>query len=247
MSALGAGLGTSANSVFSLAASGADIYAGGDFTGSCNNCAYLAHWNGNAWSGVGLGLGGGSSPNVRAIVINGSNLFAGGDFTMATDTVSQKAVNGIAMFNGSVWSALPTGLPDSLKIWGMTLGADGLYVGGQFVQTSAKTVNYVIRWDGAVWQGLVKPPPGVAYTGVDNTVFALATNGADVYIGGSFLYAFGEPGNAILRWNTSDHNAYTLGNSVNGEIYAVAVNGGDVYIGGRFNSAGGVPAHNIAK
>ncbi len=246
-SALSFGMGSSANSVYALAASGADIYAGGDFTGPCNLCDYVAHWNGSAWSGIGLGLSGGTAPNVRSIVISGSSLYVGGDFTSASDTVSQKAVNGIAMFNGSVWSALSTGLPDSLKIWGMTIGADGLYVGGQFTQTSTATVNYVMRWDGAAWQALVKPPPGVAFSGVDNNVFALAASGSDVYVGGAFLNTFGEPGNAIMRWSTAAHDFYALGSSTDGNVYAVAIDGTDVYVGGTFNSAGGVAANNIAK
>jgi hypothetical protein len=246
-SALGAGLGTSASSVYALAASGADVYAGGDFTGPCFPCSYVAHWTGSAWVGVGLGMSGGSSPNVRSIVINGSNIFVGGDFTTVTDTVSQKAVNGIAMFNGSVWTALPTGLPDSLKIWGMTLGPDGLYVGGQFTATSTTTVNYVMRWDGANWNALVKPPPDVGFSGVDNNVFALATAGTDVYVGGAFLNAFGAPGNGIMRWSTAAHDFYALGGSTNGNVYAVAIDGPDVYVGGTFNSAGGVAANNIAK
>jgi hypothetical protein len=246
-SALGAGLGTSTTNVYALAASGADVYAGGDFTGPCYGCDDVAHWNGSAWSGVGLGLSGGSAPNVRAIVINGSNLFVGGDFTTASDTVSQKAVTGVAMFNGSEWSALPTGAADSLKIWGMALGADGLYVGGQFVQAGAATVNYVMRWDGAAWHALVKPPPGIAFAGVDNNVFVLAASGSDVYIGGSFLNAFGEPGNAIMRWSTAAQDFYALGSSTNGNVYAVAIDGADVYVGGTFNSAGGVAANNIAR
>ena len=246
-SAAGAGLGTSANSVYALAADGADIYAGGDFSGPCAACDYIAHWSGSTWSPVGLGLSGGSAPNVRAIVINGSNLYVGGDFTVASDTVSQKAVNGIAMYNGSQWSVLPTGLPDSLKIWGMALGADGLYVGGQFTQIGSATPNYVMRWDGAAWHALVQPPPGLTFAGVDNNVFALAASGTDVYVGGAFLNAFGEPGNAIERWSTTAQDFFALGSSTNGNVNAVAIDGTDVYVGGTFNSAGGVAAHNVAK
>ena len=246
-SAMGAGLGTSTTNVYALAASGQDVYAGGDFTGPYNATDYVAHWNGSAWSGVGLGLSGGSAPNVRAIVINGSNLFVGGDFTTATDTVSQKAVTGIAMYDGSQWSALPTGAADSLKIWGMALGADGLYVGGQFATAGGITPYYVMRWDGTNWNTLFKPSPGIMYTGVDNNVFALAASGSDVYIGGAFLNAFGEPGNAIVRWNSTAQDDFTLGSSTNGDVFAVAIDGADVYVGGRFNSAGGVAANNIAR
>ena len=89
--------------------------------------------------------------------------------------------------------------------------------------------------------------PGIAFAGVDNNVFALTASGSDVYIGGAFLYAFGQPGNGIVRWNSSVQDDYTLGNSTNGDVFAVAIDGADVYVGGEFNSAGGIPANNIAK
>src|SRR5439155_12710388 len=76
-------------SVFALAVSGSDLYAGGAFItagGVSANC--VAKWNGSSWSALGSGLRGVSYSYVYALAVSGSDLYAGGYFTTAGGRVS---------------------------------------------------------------------------------------------------------------------------------------------------------------
>ena len=90
-SALGTGIGGGfiSSGVFTLAANGTNIYAGGNFTTAggvtVNN---IAKWNGTSWSALGTGIGGGFSSDVRTLAAGGANIYAGGYFTTAGGIVS---------------------------------------------------------------------------------------------------------------------------------------------------------------
>jgi hypothetical protein len=72
-------------SVYALAASGSNVYAGGFFTNAGGIAAnYIAKWNGSSWSVLGSGMNGG----VLALALSGSELYAGGYFTTAGGKVS---------------------------------------------------------------------------------------------------------------------------------------------------------------
>ncbi|HEU4419548.1 MAG TPA: hypothetical protein VFT55_11460, partial [Planctomycetota bacterium] len=86
-----------------------DLVAGGYFTAaggvSANN---IARWNGTSWSALGSGLSGGAfgSP-VRALaVLPNGDLVAGGEFT----TAGGVGANYVARWNGTIWSAVGSGM-----------------------------------------------------------------------------------------------------------------------------------------
>ena len=60
--------------------------------------------------------------------------------------------------------------------------ADGAVTGTKINQMGALT-NQVLKWDGTKWSALG--------TGINGPVFSLATDGSDVYVGGSFTLAGG--------------------------------------------------------
>lgn len=78
--------------VLALAASGSDLYAGGEFTTAGGSAANnIAKWNGSNWSALGSGMGStlsGTLPFVYALAVSGSDLYAGGAFTTAGGKVS---------------------------------------------------------------------------------------------------------------------------------------------------------------
>src|SRR5437867_1290142 len=89
-------------------------------------------------------------------------------------------------------------------------------------------------------------------SGMNGTVYALAVSGSDLYAGGGFTTAGGNPANYIAKWNGSDWSA--LGSGMGGgdgflgtSVSALAMSGSDVYAGGSFTMAGGRAATNIAK
>src|SRR5258708_33670733 len=85
---------------------------------------------------------------VYARALAGSNLYAGGDFTMAGGI----AVNGIARWDGTNWSALGSGM--DADVLALALSGSGLYAGGKFTTAGGSTGNGIAKGDGGRWAGL---------------------------------------------------------------------------------------------
>ena len=209
-----------------------NIFAGGSFTtaGSVNE-AYLARWDGTAWSALGSGVDG----EVHCLVCDGEgNLYVGGDFT----TAGGVAANKIAKWDGNAWSPLGTGMNNEVQALARD-GGGNLYAGGYFTTAGGVTVNGIAKWDGAAWSALG--------TGVNGQVYAMVCDGSgNIYTGGSFTTAGGVTVNRIGRWDGSAWSA--LGTGMNVTVEALALDGsGNLYAGGYFTTAGGLTAWHIAK
>lgn len=99
-------------------------------------------------------------------------------------------------------------------------------------------MNSIAKWNGSLWSTLGN--------GLSGCVRAIATNGTDVYAGGSFTFSGPLTVNGIAKWNGSTWSP--LGSGLGfGRAYALALNGNDLYVGGMFFEAGGVSAQNIAR
>jgi hypothetical protein len=120
---------------------GSALFAGGGFTiagGLLVN--RIAKWNGARWSALagGVDAGGGTYPLVASLAVHddgsGRALFVGGAFTTAGGTFA----NHLAKWNGSIWSAVSTGLGTSGTVYSLGAFDDGfdadadLYAGGDF-------------------------------------------------------------------------------------------------------------------
>lgn len=174
---------------------------------------------------------GGMDDAVFALAVSGGDLYAGGAFT----TAGGNPANYIAKWNGSVWSALGTGMNG----WVTTLAVNGsdLYAGGHFTTAGGATVNRIAKWNGSTWSALG--------TGMNDYVSALAVNGSDLYAGGKFTTAGGNAANRIAKWTGSAWSA--VGSGTNDIVYALATNGSELYAGGNFTIAGGASAKYIAR
>jgi hypothetical protein len=190
-SALGSGLsGDPAYeaSVYALAVSGSDVYAGGNFTNAGGIAAkYIAKWNGTNWSALASGL----SATVSALAVSGSDLYVGGSFTNAGGI----AADYIAKWDGSSWSPLGSGLGG--EVLALALSGSNVYAGGYFTTERGHVANYVAKWDGSSWtplgSGIGSDP------GTQPYVNALAVSGSDLYVGGLFSLAGGKVSGNIAR------------------------------------------------
>lgn len=82
-------------------------------------------------------------------------------------------------------------------------------------------------------------------TNLSPYVTSLTTSGSDLYAGGLFTTAGGNPANRIAKW---DGNTWTgLGSGVNNAVLALAAIGTNLYAGGNFAIAGGATIGPIAR
>jgi hypothetical protein len=258
--------------VTAIADSGGDVYAGGYFTVVCfdSMCArssyvnHIAKWNSDGWSGLANGL----SFASFALAVNGEDVYVGGAFYGVCGNIAcftgQTPVNYVARWNGSTWSAVGHGLNNT--VYALVVSGSDLYAGGTFTEVCGNETCdsgntpalHIAKWNGSEWSGLGD--------GLDDSVYALAVSGSDLYVGGDFTQICGDaacsdgntPANHVAKWNGSSWSV--LGNGVSKQtgriaVKALAVNGSDVYVGGGFkevcgNSAcnsGNTTANYIAK
>jgi hypothetical protein len=205
---------------------GEALYAGGDFTSAAGGTVQanrIARWNGASWSSLGTGaangVGGVSSPTVRALTVfddgsgGGEALYAGGDFTSAAGGTVQ--ANRIARWNGTSWSSLGTGSANGVNdlVRALTVFDDGLgggkalYAGGRFTSAGGLSTSRIARWDGAGWSAFAS---GMALSGspfssgmlpeVDVLVSFPEGFLPRLFVGGNFTSAGGVASIGIAKW-----------------------------------------------
>jgi len=240
--------------VAAIAVLGANVYVGGDFSyadGGEVATSYIAKWSGTTWTALGSGLNEGTDYYVNALAVNGTTLFVGGGFT--TVAGSTLTVNNIAKWDGANWSGLSQngtdGTVNALVMMGTTL-----FVGGSFttVNNGAVTVNYVAKWTGSAWSSL----GSLTDVGTSDEVFALAVNGTNLYVAGTFDFVAGTTlaANNIAKWDGMQWSL--LGVTPNDGVgvadvdyvYTLAIFNNNLIVGGDFTViAGSTNANYIAK
>ena len=215
----------------SVAANG-DIYLGGNFTtvNSVANTAYIAKWNGSAWTALATGL----SSYVNDIVqgIDGT-IYVGGNFLNAG---GDGDADYIAKWNGSAFVHVGAAAATNGSIQAMAVAPNGdIYVTGGFTTIGGVSANHIARFDGTTWY-----PLGTGLSGGGSGWgwgIAIKENG-NVYITGDFTSANGVTCNNIAVWNGSTF--IPLGTGLNGVGYVVSFDyAGNLYCGGVFTTAGG--------
>jgi uncharacterized delta-60 repeat protein len=228
--------------VESLVVSGTTLYVGGRFLNAGGTAAsHVARWNGTSWSALGAGIVDGANVFVNALALIGSNLYVGGQFTVAGSATTTN----VARWDGTNWHALGIGTNEGVNSMVLAFGVRGtdLYLGGGFSMAGSVDAYRVAKWNGTTWSSL---GTGAANgTGTTGIVEALVVNSTDVYVGGTFATAGGNPANNVARWNGSTWSS--LGTGTDGRVQALTLNGTDLYAGGEFTQAGGVAASRIAK
>jgi trimeric autotransporter adhesin len=245
--------------VDALALNGNVLYVGGIFTTAHNgSTAVTAHdvaaWDTQTgtWSALGSGIAAGSTcgfcfVRVEALAVSGSTVYAAGSFGKAGSV----AVNSIAAWNGSAWSALGKGLwscsacspvqPGDVSA--LAVSGSTLYAGGSFDHAGTVAAGDIARWDigSAAWSALGS---GVV-PGYLGGVFALAVNGTSLIVAGDFTKAGPVAVNSIAVWSGSAWSAIdgagsgvtdgTGSTASEGRVDALLVSGTTLYAGGAFD------------
>lgn len=186
--------------------------------------------SGEIWldDGTGLRKIGSFDGLVRRMAWYQNKLWVGGWMSVAATT----PIQGLAIWNGTAWSAAPGG-----KVTGFVyeLEPDGanLLVGGSFTGIGGTTAKNAASYNGTAWTSLSFP---------NTAIYALARDANNVlYAGGTFGDQFGTTGGIARRTgNTWQLLAGGLQNRfIVGVATDLAVNAGSLYVTGCFHSAGG--------
>ena len=190
--------------VYALAADSlGTLYAGGNFGNLAKLPAadYVAAYRSGAWQALGAGAGpsgGAVTGMVRSLAASGSSLYVGTD---ALDVAGIAQADHVARWDSSAgtWSALGANtagtngwLPTTAYIY--ALGASGplVFAGGSFQDANGmKTADMVAFFDGTTWRPIGSD--GSKGGPLPAEVHALTVFGKDLYAGGNFTAAGGEP------------------------------------------------------
>ncbi len=214
----------------------------------------------NCWSPLGSGIGTPANPGgvFTSTVYNGNLIVAG-----AFDTVGGIPAANIAMWNGTSWSALGSGIKFRTHVWNYTGGIvhslavynGELYATGTFDTAGGIQANSIAKWDGNSWSAVGGGIPGFALLGPNDTtgtvVNAMAVYNGELYVGGSYTLAGGVSVSDIAKWNGSSWSAVGagIGNTqlpTQSTVTSLTVINNKLYAGGGFQNASGVSAINIA-
>ena len=160
-----------------------------------------------------------TNASVYAIAVDSDYTYIGGNFTYVGPNISSGAVlttsNSLPNLtfprvNGRVEACIPD-------------GSGGWIIGGRFSEVGKYTRNHIahINSDATVdesWD-----------PNANNTVYAIAIIGGDIYVGGDFTSIGGQIRNRIAKLYISDDKADPSWNpNANGWINSIATNGDDI-------------------
>ena len=223
---------------------GSNLFAGGRFTqtgdGSVTNLGCIARYDtvGRIWNAL---PNQGLSEGITALAVVDSDLYAGGWFTQTVDgaVFNLGYVAQYDMTTGT-WNALANqGL--NMGIFALAVVGSDLYVGGLFTEIgngSVSNLGRIARYDAVAgtWHELPSQ-------GLNGSVYVLAADGSDVYVGGGFTQTGdGTVPNLghIARYDTTVAGVWNAlpNEGLNGDVTALAMAGSDIYVGGSFTQTG---------
>ena len=210
-----------------------DVYIGGEFTqAGGKDVGHIARWDGNQWHD----LGGGMNQHVMAIAFFKDELYAGGRFSRA----GGKRIAFLARWDGTEWHPV---VPDiDGFVTALEVGSGSLFVGGGFTRIDGANRPGIAKWDkGSIWRGY-----GTGVSGPGTAlVRTIAIYEGEVYIGGFFTHADGNPVNYIARWRNGTWES--LGSGADYTVKNMMRIGEELYITGEFRNVGGKHSPFVAR
>jgi trimeric autotransporter adhesin len=136
------------------------------------------------------------SMDVDAVACLGDEVYLAGDFIKTEPPFGEAPVyNHFIRWDGATTEAItPTGRIDALAVRGATL-----YAGGQFSAIDGVAASNIASWDGEAWQPLGDGVAGLANKPAAR-VTRLVVSGDDLYVGGEFWRAGGQPAQSLAIW-----------------------------------------------
>jgi len=239
------------NDVTSILLGPGGYFVGGNFlTAGAATVSHEAVWTGSTWYSPGSGVNG----EVYALAAVGSDVYAGGAFIYATQTDSTSLpADHMARWSTAFGTWYSLGSSVDGQINAVAIDGNNVYVGGVFNSAGGVPANNVAVWNSldGTWSNMANGVTGcTAANFCTTTVYALAVNGPNVFVGGNFTRVGGVVvANGLARWNSVTHlwtgglTAGCLGPNCQSSVRVLLPWGSGVDAGGDFSQAGGcVPA-----
>lgn len=134
---------TGATTVSTMSIFGSDLYVGGTFDqAGTTPVMNIAKWNGSVWGDVGGGVQytGATTVSTLSMTVFENELIVGG----VLDVSGSVSTSFISKWNGTVWSALGTGMNNAVQT--VEVMADTLYAGGWFTSAGSEITLFVAQW-----------------------------------------------------------------------------------------------------
>jgi len=238
--------------VRTLAMSGSNIVAGGDFTAVGSVAINYIALIGNAGVGVvDAGWDANANGAVRALAVNGDDVYVGGDFTLMGSQLTQRTRNHVAHFdmaNANNEDVATDWDPDADgRVSALMFNASTLYVGGDFTFIGRLLRNRVAAFRPSQASGDVAESWNPS---VGNTVYALSPDDAThVFIGGAFSSVGGVTRKRLAVIDASSgilSPNFNVGSDATVRDMVLSVDGETLYVGGDFTSVGGQSRNHVA-
>lgn len=156
-----------------------------------------------------------------------------------------KKEGGVAQydFDTQLWTVLGEGIDGVGNVIRMPDGSGNVYVGGSFNTSGETVLNNIGFWDGATWNAMGD--------GVNGSVYSLAVNGTDIYVGGLFSSASAVADTLnVAVWDSSGLTWGPMGSGLDSYVNVLHFASGDfpgLYAGGTFLKSGADDVVSIAK
>ena len=212
-------------SVYAIAAAGADVYLGGRF-GHVGGVARAHLAAVTADSGLATVWDPGADGRVRALAVDAGHVYAAGDFWILGGGLQR----GYGRLDRATGAAVDLGTPLARDARALTLSGGRLYVAGE------RILAIDLSGGLAAWSA--------PYVG--GSVHALAVRGGDVYAGGTFASAGGDPRAhlAAVDLRTGDPTGWDPG--ADAPVRALALHDGRLFAGGAFTQVAGAARDRLA-
>lgn len=218
---------------------GGSLYAAGSFNAAGEiAAASIARWDGRDWHPV---IGGSNSTLYTLGAFDGTLWAGGGERAVAGLNVADPVapVADTVVLTNPLRRTEP-GEPGTVRA--MRATDQHLYFGGDVGRKLDRGYDQnILRWNGEVLTGV----DDAGVTGVNGPVHAIAVDGRNVYIGGSFTQAGPLAVRGLALWDGD--RFHDIGAGVNGVVRALAVRDGYLFVGGEFDYAGATRVSNIAR
>lgn len=176
--------------------------------------------------------------NVSLMRIYDDKLYVVGQFERA----NRKLANNIAVWDGTAWSTLGRGVDG--KVYDICKVGNDLYVAGDFTfvdkgsSNEGIKANRIAKWDGTKWSA-------IAPVAVDRTIYALATDGKNLYMGGNFTKINDETETrGVAKYDGSKITA--IGGQFDRAVMSMVWLNGKLYAGGIFSEYGDHACSKVA-